>query len=179
MQRFGLLPLLALLACDNIPSTTITTSESATDASTTGSDATGGASTHEPTTGSTGEPSTADASTSSGVEGTEESGSDDTTAPTSESSSGSTAEAPTGCVEPGARCLATGVWCFDLSLFCAKIQLKGQSPNFCQGLASVCTAGEVEPCDVCAGLTEQCELNGAAIPCPDLAAECACIALSD
>lgn len=92
----------------------------------------------------------------------------------------STGEASTGeeqtCPDPRGECLATGVWCVDLALFCERIDLADVSPNFCEGLAGVCATGEVAPCETCDGLVEQCEIGGAAMSCEAIAAECACLA---
>lgn len=175
MQRFGLLTLLAVLACEPTPTTTTSGADETTSA---GESTAGTADTSDTSdTGDTGAaPTTADETTGDPVSTSSESTGDTSTDETDDTTSSPTTGGTQVCPDPRGECLTTGVWCVDLALFCERIDLADVSPNFCEGLAGVCATGEVSPCETCAGLVEQCEIGGAVESCDDIAAECACLA---
>jgi hypothetical protein len=107
--------------------------------------------------------------------GTDANSGSETTAPTS---GGTDTGAPDARCVPfrvGA-CLPGADWCSDLFAVCVSLSLENVSPNFCAGLSIVCESGDIAPCEICEGVTEQCVLSGRTVEeCNAFAETCACL----
>jgi hypothetical protein len=162
---------ISLHACDSRAGSTGSPEPTSSDTS---AEDTGEPMTTGSSSGSTGQHQTG-CESSSQTSGTESNSGSDTTAPTS---AGTDTEAP------GVRCAPFRVgacspgdeWCSDLFAACVSLSLENVSQNFCAGLAIVCEAGNVSPCEICEGVTEQCVLSGRpAWECNLFAETCACL----
>jgi hypothetical protein len=155
----------SLPACDSRAGSTGSDPESSTtsDGETSGPATTGGSS-------GTMDHQTGCEEASSQVIDTDADSGSETSAPTTGAEASECVPFRVGACSPGAS------WCSDLFAMCVSLSLENVSPNFCAGLAIVCEAGSVAPCEICSGVTEQCVLSGRpAGECDAFAKTCACL----